>query len=113
MKDESIERLISDWRDSIPEFAKAKANVIYLTEFRKSKKAMLIVEAELQGIKTGQQRESYAYSHKDYIELLEGLKVAVEIHESLRNRMLVAQTRIDVWRSKNANSRKEFGSYGN
>lgn len=108
-----IEKLISDWRDSVKKAAKAKADVVYLTEFRKSKKAILMQEAQVNGLKTGQERESYAYSHKEYIELLEGLKVATEIHEDLRNRMLIAQTRIDIWRTKEANKRKEFGNYGN
>jgi len=110
---ESIEKLISEWRGSVGEAAKAKADVVYLTEFRKSKKAMLIAQAEQEGLKTGQQRESYAYAHDEYIQLLDGLRVAVETYENLRNRMLIAQTRVDVWRSQNASNRKEFGNYGN
>lgn len=109
----SIEPLIQGWRDSVEEAAKAKADVVYLTEFRKSKKAILMQEAELNGHKTGQERESYAYAHPEYLELLKGLKVAVETHESLKNRMFIAQTRIDVWRTTQANGRKEFNNYGN
>jgi len=109
----SIEKLFHEWRNSVDEAAKAKANVVYLTEFRKSKKAILMREAELKGMKTGQERESYAYSHPEYIELLEGLKVAVETNESLRNRMMIAKERIGVYRTHEANKRKEFGSYGN
>lgn len=67
----NIEKLISD---SVKEAAKAKADVVYLTEFRKSKKAILMQEAQVNGLKTGQERESYAYAHSEYIELLEGLK---------------------------------------
>ena len=109
----NIEKLFAEWRSSVDEAAKAKANVIYLTEFRKSKKAILMQEAQVKGLKTGQERESYAYAHKEYLELLLGLKVAVETHESLRNRMTIAQERIGIYRTHEANKRKEFGNYGN
>ena len=109
----NIEQLFNDWRGSVDEAAKAKANVIYLTEFRKSKKAILMQEAELNGHKTGQERESYAYAHPEYLELLLGLKEAVETHESLRNRMVIAQERIGIYRTHEASKRKEFGNYGN
>lgn len=109
----NIEKLFHEWRSSIEEAAKAKANVVYLTEFRKSKKAILMQEAQVKGLKTGQERESYAYSHKEYTDLLLGLKEAVETHESLRNRMVIAQERIGIYRTHEASKRKEFGAYGN
>ena len=56
----NIEKLINDWRNSVDDYAKAKAEAEYLKEFRKSKKALLMVEAEQKGLKTGQERESYA-----------------------------------------------------
>jgi len=108
----NIEKLINDWRNSVDDYAKAKAEAEYLKEFRKSKKALLMVEAEQKGLKTGQERESYAYSHKEYTELLEGLKQAIEQSESLRWRMTIAEKRVEVWRSQNANSRKEANHYG-
>lgn len=108
-----IEKLFHGWRNAVKDAAKAKADVIYLTEFRKSKKAILMQEAELNGHKTGQERESYAYAHPEYLELLDGLRIAVETHENLKNRMLIAQERIGVYRTHEANKRKEFGSYGN
>ena len=108
----SIETLINDWRLSIDENAQAKSDAEYLREFRKSKKAILMQEAESKGYKTGQERESYAYSHPEYIELLEGLRVAVEKAESFRCRMILAEKRVNIWQSKQANGRKEQGMYG-
>ena len=108
----NIEKLINDWRNSVDDYAKAKAEAEYLKEFRKSKKALLMVEAEQIGLKTGQERESYAYSHQEYTELLEGLKQAIEQSESLRWRMTIAEKRVEVWRSQNANNRKEANHYG-
>ena len=109
---ESIEKLIHDWRSCIPEYSQAKAQAEYLREFRKSKKAILMVEAEQKGIKTGQEREAYAYSHKDYQELLNGLKIAVELSESLKYRMIIAEKRVDIWRTNSANNRREQTMYG-
>jgi hypothetical protein len=108
----NIEKLINDWRNSVDDYAKAKAEAEYLKEFRKSKKALLMVEAEQKGLKTGQERESYAYSHQEYTELLEGLKQAIEQSESLRWRMTIAEKRVAVWQTENANNRKEMKHYG-
>ena len=109
----NIEQLFQDWRSSIDEAAKAKADVIYLTEFRKSKKAILMQEAECNGHKTGQERESYAYAHPDYLSLLDSLRIATEINEKFRWRMKIAEERIGIYRTHEASKRKEFGNYGN
>lgn len=108
-----IEKLFHDWRGAVELAAKAKADVVYLTEFRKSKKAMLIQKAESEGVKTGQSRESYAYSHPEYLQLLDGLRVAVEQYENLRNRMIIAQERIGIYRTQEASRRREFTEHGN
>lgn len=52
-------------------FSEAKANRIYLEEFRKSQKALLMNESDATTVNA---REQYAYSHPDYTKLLEGLK---------------------------------------
>ena len=112
MMDNDIEKLIHDWRNSVGEYAAARADMIYLTEFRKSKKAILMNQAQAEGIKTGQERESYAYAHADYLTLLIGLKEATEKSEGLRYRMKIAEERVGIWRTKQASSRKEQHSYG-
>jgi len=86
-------------------YAQAKANRVYLEQFRKSKKALLINECA-EG--TGQTRESYAYAHPEYIELLEGLKVAVEKEQEYYWKLKAAESRIEVWRTECANSRREL-----
>jgi hypothetical protein len=83
-------------------YAQAKAEVTYLEEFRKSKKAMLYGSA--MG-KTVTDRENQAYSHPEYLELLEGLKAAVEEAERLRWMLVAAQARIDVFRTQEASNR--------
>ncbi len=109
---EQIEKLIHDWRANVSAHSKAKAETGYLTEFRKSKKAILMAEAQEKGVKTGQERETYAYSHPEYLELLKAIRTATEISEDLRYRMVIAEKRCDIWRTKAANTRKEQGHYG-
>lgn len=83
-------------------FAKAKAERVYLEEFRKTKKAILMGDAPDGTVAA---KEQYAYSHQDYKSLLEGLREAVEIEEKLRWDMLAAQMRVEVWRSQEASNR--------
>lgn len=83
-------------------YAKAKANVTYLEQFRKSKKAIIFQNALGNTIAD---KEAFAYSHPEYLEVLEGLKEAVEEAERLRWMLVAAQARIDVWRSQEASNR--------
>jgi len=84
------------------EYAQAKAEVTYLEEFRKSKKAILFSQAIGN---TVADRENQAYAHPDYQELLKGLQAAVERAEELRWKLIAAQARIDCWRSQEASNR--------
>lgn len=89
--------------DAAEKFAGAKSERIQLEEFRKSKKALLINEI---GKGTVQERESYAYSHNEYIALLNGIKSAVKNEEELRWRMKAAELKIEIWRTQQANIRR-------
>ncbi len=84
------------------EYAQAKAQVTYLEEFRKSKKAMLFSVAMGNTIAD---KDNHAYSHPEYLAVLDGLKEAVEKAETLRWMLVAAQARIDVWRSQEASNR--------
>jgi hypothetical protein len=90
-------------------FAAAKAERIYLEEFRKSKKALLMKESFEETI-GAQEREAYA--HPDYEKLLMGLREAIEIEEKLRWELVAAQARVDVWRSIEASNRQEARALG-
>lgn len=83
-------------------YAKAKANVTYLEQFRKSKKAIIFQNALGNTIAD---KESFAYSHPEYLEVLDGLREAVEEAERLKWMLVAAQARIDVWRSQEASNR--------
>ena len=105
-----LEKILHKMRETAPLLAQAKAERVYLTEFRKSKKAILYRQAP-EG--TIAEKEAYAYSHHDYLALLDGLKSAVSTEEELRWRMITAQLLIDTWRTQQANARTEFNNYGN
>lgn len=83
-------------------FSKAKADRIYLEEFRKSKKALLMNQCQE---KTVNAREQYAYSHPEYVQLLDGLRAAVEVEEDLKWHLISAQLRVDVYRTQEASNR--------
>lgn len=91
------------------DYAKAEANRAYLTEFRKSKKAMLMADAESKepGLAIAKQ-EREAYSNPEYQQLLEGIKEAVEQATALRFQIEVRKMRFEAWRSKQATSRAEM-----
>lgn len=87
-----------------PRYAKAKAKRMYLEEFRKSKKALLMQQS---GVKTVSDRETYAYSHPEYIQILEGIEVAVEAEITLQWKLKAAELEIEVWRTQEASARAE------
>lgn len=94
-------------RDNAEKYAEAKASRVYLDEFRKSKKSLLMLQSDE---KTQAGKEAYAYAHDEYIALLDGLKVAIEVEETVKWQMIAAQARIEVWRTQQANNRNIVNS---
>lgn len=86
------------------EFAKAKAQRIYLEEFRKTKKALLMNQCTE---KAANAREQYAYSHTEYQELLEGLRAAVEVEEELKWKLESARLRVEVFKTQSFSDRQQ------
>jgi hypothetical protein len=85
-----------------PKYAQAKAERVYLEEFRKSKKALLMKDSGLGSVAA---QEVYAYAHPDYITNLDGLKAAVEMEETLKWGLIAAQIRTELYRTQSANNR--------
>lgn len=98
----NVFRCLDFIRDNAKAMAQAKANRIYMEEYRKSLKAILTQKSEAS---TATGKEAYAYAHPDYQAHLNGLKEAVETEEGLRWQMIAAQAKIEVWRSQGANQR--------
>jgi hypothetical protein len=85
-----------------PLLAKAKAERVYIEEYRKTLKAQLMAASDA---KTAVDRETQAYAHPDYIAHLQALKEAVQAEEVLRWRMVTDQASVEVWRSLEASNR--------
>ena len=78
-------------------FANAHAERIYIEQYRKSLKAMLMIKS---GNKVISAQERDAYAHQDYRDLLDGLRAAVEVEEKLRWDLIAAQARIETWKAQ-------------
>ena len=91
--------------ENAPKYAVAKAQRIYLEEFRKTKKALLMKDAMAKGIDSAVAQEREAYAHYEYQELLQGLQVAIEKEETLKWKLTAAQMKSDIWRSEQASER--------
>ena len=91
-------------RDNASEYAQAKANVVYMTEYRKTIKASLMASSSE---RTESAKETFAYSHPDYKAHLLALEQAVAKCERLRWLMIAAEAKIEVWRSLESSARAE------
>jgi hypothetical protein len=109
--DNRIEQRLGELRGMAADFAPAFANRTYLEEFKKSKLAQLMKQAELEGHKTTAAQEREARAHPEYIQLLEGLKEATEKSERLRWQLEVAKLGVAVWQTQQANERIERKAY--
>lgn len=99
---DSVERA-NDWmRDNSIHLAQAKANRIYIERYLKSKHGALFLNAPEGSIAS---KEAWAYQHSDYLELLDGLKAAVEKETELQHKYTAAEVKIAIWRTLQANQR--------
>jgi hypothetical protein len=108
MSDQSeinIFRVLDYIRDNAKSYAQAKANRIYLEEYRKTLKASLMQKAQSQGVTASAAQERDAYAAPEYEAHLKALSAAVEEEESLRWLLIAAQAKVEVWRSIGANQR--------
>lgn len=92
-------------RDNAQAYAQAKANVVYMMEYRKSLKAILMQEAT--DLKTESAKETYAYANQSYIDHLKAIQIAVAEAEKLRWLLVSAEAKIEVWRSLESSARAE------
>lgn len=112
LSDDKIEQRMEELRARCKAFAKAKAQMDYLSEYKKSKLSILMKGYEVKGVKAANAQEREARSDPEYIEVLEGLKVATEEAEEARWLLKVAELGIEVWRTNEASKRAEKRGYG-
>ena len=102
-----IYKVLDYIRDNAGKYAQAKADRVYLEEFRKSLKSKLMVQYQHEGVNSVVAQERDAYADPEYMTLLEGLKEAVAREEHLRWMLIAAQAKVSVWQSLGANARAE------
>jgi hypothetical protein len=104
------EKFFEDLKTVSIAHAEAEADKCHLMEYRKTLKSLLMIEAETSDAKMPiAKQERYAYAHPRYVELLEGLKVAIENAVKFRHQFTVMNMKFEAERSKNARARAEAG----
>lgn len=98
-------------RANAPAFGEAKAQRVYLEEFRKTKKALLMKDALKLGIEAANAQEREAYADASYVQLLKGLAKAIEAEETLKWELEAARLDIEIWRSREATNRLQDRSH--
>lgn len=92
-------------RDKAHSYGQAKAQRVYLEEFRRSKKAMLMKDCFTMGVEAANAQEREALADPEYVQLLKGLAAAVENEETLKWEIESARLNIEIWRTRQATAR--------
>ena len=100
--DESVELAVDYLRDNATKASKAKAERIYMEEYRKVVKAQVMREYDDKPLGA---QEAIAYADPRYKQHLEALRDAVEKDEYCRWMLTAAEAKISAWQSQNANAR--------
>ena len=102
--DDDIERTLAWLVKNATPAAQARANRVYMDEYRKSLKARLM---KASGEETAAAQEREAYASESYLDHLKALREAVEQDERFRWLTVAAEAKIEVWRSEQANQRAQ------
>jgi hypothetical protein len=94
-------------REKAPHYGEAKAQRVYLEEFRKSQKALLMRDALEMGFEAANAQEREAYADPIYAKLLRGLAAAIEKEETLKWEIEAARLDIEIWRTREATNRMQ------
>ena len=112
MSTDKTEMRLQELRQMSEKYAEAYAERNYLEEFKKSKLALLMKQAEVDGHKTAAAQEREARADPEFIALLQNLRTATETSEKLRWHLEVAKLGVAVWQTTQANERAERRAYG-
>lgn len=107
-----MEHLLHQYRTLAEKYAPAKATREYIDEYKKSLLALLMKDAERQGVSTAAGQEREARARGEYLGLLDQLKAAIHEEEKLRYHMKAVEIEIEMWRTQSANERVERRAYG-
>ncbi len=105
--DDEAEKVAWEMRESAEADGLKRANRVHLEQFLKSKKALLMKKHEalaFGGMSIATQ-EREALADPEYLELLDGLHVAVFADEKARNARDAGKAFLDAWRTQQATER--------
>jgi hypothetical protein len=102
IKDDEIDKALDYLRDNAKKAAQARADRVYVSEFRKTLKAQIMKEFDDQPL-GAQEREAYASDR--YQAHLLALRDAVFEDEQCHFLREAAQAKIDAWQTMSANER--------
>lgn len=105
INEDQVQLALDYLRDSADEAAEARAHRIYVEEYRKSLKAMLMKESKA---KAGIGQERDAYSQPRYLKHLEAIRDAVKADEKHRFLRVAAEAKISAWQTWSKNQRPGF-----
>ena len=100
--EDDAERAVEYLRDNARPAAQARAERIYMEEYRKSLKAKIMREEP--GTSVANQ-EARAYADPRYQEHLESMRTAIERDEYCRWMMVAAEAKISAWQTQSRNNR--------
>lgn len=100
--DTEIDKALDFLRDNARDAAQARADRIYVEEYRKTLKATLMKE---HGNLSAVLQEREAYADERYVQHLEAIREAVRLDEFHRFMRIAAEAKIEAWRTQSSNSR--------
>ena len=92
-------------REKASAYGEAKAQRVYLEEFRRVQKALLMKDALALGIEAANAQEREALADPQYRQVLKRLSVAIEKEQTLRWELESLRLDIEIFRSKEATNR--------
>lgn len=98
-------------RELAPAYGQAKAQRVYLEEFRRSKRAMLMKDCMAMGVEAANAQEREALADPEYVGVLKGLAAAVETEETLKWQLEASRLEIEIWRTRQATERMAVRSH--
>jgi hypothetical protein len=86
-------------------YAEAKSNRVHIEGYLKYLKASLMNKSDSSSLGA---KETYAYSHPDYLQQLEAMKVAVETEERMKYLLEAAKMKIEIFKTLEYTKRIEM-----
>lgn len=111
ISEQDVEKAVEWLRDNAKVAAQARAERVYVEEFKKSLEAQLMTDPAIAQTTSARDREAMARAHPKYVAHLQAIKEAVERDEAMRWLLVAAQAKLEAWRTQNANLRAEGRAY--